>query len=215
MIVFAVYQSTYISLTLSVDQSIHLTLTLSASVGLVSTSYVRCQCRIAWPDGYIFLNGPNPSSFCLFSFFSHDKYSTITINEKSIDGLLGTRTWGGRMVGADKYTELWLFYLCNILLFTTMNICQRDEIFSVVGLVTLMSNSPENFVKRDKHFARARAENYFETLRKIRPNFFPPLLLLLLNGFWHSSLATFARRRFTLSILSKECRTKVNLPFLR
>ena len=38
-------------------------------------------------------NGPNP----------HDKYSTnLTKNDKSIDGVLGTRTWGGKMVGADK-----------------------------------------------------------------------------------------------------------------
>ena len=45
--------------------------------------------------------------FCLFSFFSHDKYSTITINDKSFDGVLGTRTRGSRMVGADESTELW------------------------------------------------------------------------------------------------------------
>ena len=44
--------------------------------------------------------------FVYFSFFSHDKYSTNTINEKSRDGVLGTRTWGGRMVGADESTEL-------------------------------------------------------------------------------------------------------------
>ena len=37
-----------------------------------------------------------------FSFFSHDKYSTITIN-----GVFGTPTWGSRMVGADESTELW------------------------------------------------------------------------------------------------------------
>ena len=33
---------------------------------------------------FFFLNGPNPASFCLFSFFSqyNDKYSTnLTINE--------------------------------------------------------------------------------------------------------------------------------------
>ena len=48
-----------------------------------------------------------PICFCLFSFFSHDNYSTnLTINGKSIDGVLGTRTWGGRMVGADESTEL-------------------------------------------------------------------------------------------------------------
>ena len=53
-------------------------------------------------------NGPNPASFCLFSFFSHDKFSTnLTVNDKSVDGVLGTRTQCGRMVGADKSTELW------------------------------------------------------------------------------------------------------------
>ena len=52
--------------------------------------------------------GSNPASFCLFSFFSHDKYSTnLTINDKSIDSVLGTRTQGGRMVGTDESTELW------------------------------------------------------------------------------------------------------------
>ena len=46
--------------------------------------------------------------FCLFSFVSHDKYSTnLSINDKSVDGVLGTQTWGGRMVGADESTELW------------------------------------------------------------------------------------------------------------
>ena len=49
-----------------------------------------------------------PGLFLFISFFSHDKYSTnLTINDKSIDGMLGTRTRGGRMVGADKSTELW------------------------------------------------------------------------------------------------------------
>ena len=43
----------------------------------------------------------------LFLFFSHDKYSTNTVNEKSVYGVLGTRTQGGRMAGADKSTELW------------------------------------------------------------------------------------------------------------
>ena len=33
--------------------------------------------------------------------------STNTINEKSIDGVLGTRTQGGRMIGAEESTELW------------------------------------------------------------------------------------------------------------
>ena len=49
-------------------------------------------------------NGQNP---CLFSFFSHDQYSTNTTNEKSVDGVLRTRTRGVRMVGTDESTELW------------------------------------------------------------------------------------------------------------
>ena len=48
--------------------------------------------------------------FGLFSFFftTQDKYSTnFTINDKSIDGVLGSQTWGGMMEGADVSTELW------------------------------------------------------------------------------------------------------------
>ena len=53
----------------------------------------------------VFLNGQTPASFCLFLFFSHDD-STNTINDKSIDGVLGTRTQGGRIVDTDESTEL-------------------------------------------------------------------------------------------------------------
>ena len=31
----------------------------------------------------------NPGLFCLFSFFSLDKYGTNTINDQSVDGVLG------------------------------------------------------------------------------------------------------------------------------
>ena len=58
--------------------------------------------------GILFLNGPNPASFCLVLFFSRNKYITnFTINEKSVDGVLGTQTRGGKMVGADESTGLW------------------------------------------------------------------------------------------------------------
>ena len=44
----------------------------------------------------------------LFLFFSHDKYSTnLTINFKSVEGLPGTQTLGGRMIGTDESTEIW------------------------------------------------------------------------------------------------------------
>ena len=45
--------------------------------------------------------------FVFISFFSHYKYSTNTLNDKSIDGVLGTRTRGSRMVGVDQFTQLW------------------------------------------------------------------------------------------------------------
>ena len=31
----------------------------------------------------------------------------LTINEKSIDGVLGTQTWGSMMEGANESTKLW------------------------------------------------------------------------------------------------------------
>ena len=48
------------------------------------------------------------------SFSQHnDKYSTnYTINDKSIDGVLGSRTRGGMMEGADESTELWRHPCC-------------------------------------------------------------------------------------------------------
>ena len=48
--------------------------------------------------------------FVYFLFFSQykDKYWTnLTLYDKSVDGVLGTRTWGGRMEGVDDSTELW------------------------------------------------------------------------------------------------------------
>ena len=58
----------------------------------------------------IFLMGQTRPLFGLFSFFSQckDKYSTkFIINDKSIDGVLGSQTRDGMMEGADESTELW------------------------------------------------------------------------------------------------------------
>ena len=54
--------------------------------------------------------GQTPPLFGLFLLYSQckDKYSTnFTINDKSIDGVLGSQTLGGMMEGADESTELW------------------------------------------------------------------------------------------------------------
>ena len=67
----------------------------------------------------IFKNGPNTASFCIFLFVSPDKYSTtFTTNEKIVDGVFGTRTQCGRMVGADESTELWRHKKISIFLCT-------------------------------------------------------------------------------------------------
>ena len=60
------------------------------------------QFKTGW-DLDLFFNAPIPASFCLFLFFSCYNFNT---NWKSIDGVLGIRTWGRRMVGADENTEL-------------------------------------------------------------------------------------------------------------
>ena len=43
----------------------------------------------------------------IFVLFTWQKNNTNTLNDKSNDGVLGTRTWGSRMLGTDKSGELW------------------------------------------------------------------------------------------------------------
>ena len=60
---------------------------------------------------YNVLNGPNPASLLfIFTYFHNAKTNigtNLTINDKSRDGVVETRTRGGRMEGTDKSTELW------------------------------------------------------------------------------------------------------------
>ena len=57
-------------------------------------------------DGVIsFLNGPIRASFCLFSYFLHDKNQILIV--LSGDGSLGTQTRGSKIEGAHETTELW------------------------------------------------------------------------------------------------------------
>ena len=56
-------------------------------------------------DKFFLKKGPIPASFVYFHYLT-DTISIIQI-EKSIDGVLGIRTRGHRMVGADETTELW------------------------------------------------------------------------------------------------------------
>ena len=50
--------------------------------------------------------GPNLTSFCPFQNKISNIVQYLTLNEKSIDDVLGNRSWDHRMVGIDKSTEL-------------------------------------------------------------------------------------------------------------
>ena len=54
-----------------------------------------------------FSNRPNPASFLFIFVLFTGQIQHKYYKRKSIDGVLGTRTRGGMMVGADDCTELW------------------------------------------------------------------------------------------------------------
>ena len=65
----------------------------------------------------IFLNGQTQPRFSLFSFISQDRYNTnLTINDKSIDGVLRTWTRGCRIVGTGHGGTPWWKKLVHRLL---------------------------------------------------------------------------------------------------
>ena len=76
----------------------------------------------------IFLKWANPS---LFFVYFRSFPTTISIQiEKSIDGVLGIRTRGRRMVGADKTTELWRPPLhCNIVKYAICVVLNDRDLF--------------------------------------------------------------------------------------
>ena len=71
----------------------------------------------------LFLNGPNAASFVyLNSFHKTNKAHKF---DKTIDGVPGTRTRAGRMVGKDEFTELWR-QLCVPTMFVTVLCLKRN-----------------------------------------------------------------------------------------
>ena len=66
----------------------------------------------------------------------------LTINDKSVDGVLGTWTPGGRMVGTDKSTEL---FIMNIFLYFS-----PDE--GLKRLVEMQFNDSLYYWKRKNNF---------------------------------------------------------------
>ena len=58
--------------------------------------------------------GQTPKSLFVYLRSFHNAKTNIgitnlTINDNSLDGVLGTRTQGSRMVGADNSTVLWQY----------------------------------------------------------------------------------------------------------
>ena len=55
---------------------------------------------------FLKMGQPRPLFDYFDSFHMANVVQNFTINDKSIDGVLGTRTLGSRMVDADKSTQL-------------------------------------------------------------------------------------------------------------
>ena len=86
-------------------------------------------------------NGPILAFFCLFSSFSH--YNFNNTNWKSIDGVLGFRTRGRMMVGADDTTELWRPPI--FLMFVYFESCFHRTTFNK-GITKIMNGSPLTWI---------------------------------------------------------------------
>ena len=76
---------------------------------------------------FVFLKMVHLGLFCLFSPFPH---CTIQVwIDKSVDGVLGAWTQGGRMEGADKSTEPWWHPLFLCLFASTVRSSIRPSFF--------------------------------------------------------------------------------------
>ena len=83
--------------------------------------------------------GPLLYIFVLFSRCK-DKYSTnLTLNDKSIDGVLESQTWGGRTESADESTELWRHPAHRCYLFFGGKLRGNDK-FSAIPAINLVHN---------------------------------------------------------------------------
>ena len=64
-------------------------------------------------DEFYSILGPNPASFCFSSSFFNaiTNILQLTLNGKSVDGVLGIRTWDCRREDIDESTELFDFFI--------------------------------------------------------------------------------------------------------
>ena len=93
----------------------------------------------------------------LFSSFAryNDKYRTI--NRKSVDGVHGIRTRGGRMEGADESTELWQLH-------SSLRFCSSTFLCLVVdvGWLVMPCHFFLVFKKEKKNFQLSKKKNLLD-----------------------------------------------------
>ena len=109
---------------------------------------------LIFSSSFIFLNGQNP----LFNSFHMINMAQIDYNDKSVDGVLETRTWHSRMVGAGKSTELWRHPSSNFI-YT----CDLYVYFCGFGLTKKSGDQLSNFYKLESAFIKwiQESSNHF------------------------------------------------------
>ena len=72
----------------------------------------------------------------LFVYFHSFHSTNLTFNDNSKDGVLGTQTQGGRMVGADESNELWWHPYIKMLLSLVNVYFKSNEQNALLGIET-------------------------------------------------------------------------------
>ena len=73
---------------------------------------------------------PIPASFLFHNAMTNTYSINLTINDKSVEGVLGTRNRGSRMEAADESTDLWR-HVCVRGIPFDINLSSRSEQFCV------------------------------------------------------------------------------------
>ena len=119
----------YISGTIYLTFLIFLSFMLLSIMTLILMGYSRYALKllkqsIPYLFSILFLKmGLTRPLFAYFSPFHMTNTALILQMKKSVDGVLGTRTRSGRMVGADESTELWWHPLAFFLSFSVTGMC--------------------------------------------------------------------------------------------
>ena len=133
----------YLSLSLSLSLSVSVVLCRSLSLSLLSLSPALHM--FLYLSLCIFLNnGPEPGLFLfILVLFTRQILRKFDKNDKRVDGVLGTRTWGGMKVGAEESTErcrLKFSLYASIFLFLHLTLSSVSRLFLTFMTMKLFSN---------------------------------------------------------------------------